>query len=602
MNARPLSSFSRVLLVAGIALFGTTALWGQNSKSQMPAAPAQQNPSRIDIFAGYSYLAPHATVTTKLSSGGTYTDRLSSINEGAIGSVAYYFNRYLGGQVEYENSPNGRNDGISTIQAGLIGRYPMSGMTPFVHALAGAARVGGPNANPHPPVHPYTWGPALTVGGGLDYDLPFFNHHLSLRLFQADYEYLHANYGPAPDIGGRVNSDTARLSTGLVWHIGSIVPPPPVAYSCSASPETVYPGGEVTVTGTASNLNPKKMAKYSWMGQGVTVNSSDSTAKIDTSNLQPGTYKVMGHVTEGNKAGQSADCTTMFTVKQFEPPTLSCTSDPMTVHPGQSSTITAKGVSPQNRPLTYTYSASAGTINGSGDTATLSTTGAPSGTITVTCNVQDDKGQTASSTTTVDVEAPPPPPAPPAREVELEHNLALHSVFFPTNQPTPRYPERGLLESQRVTLRTLAENFKSYMQYKPDASITLTGHADIRGSAAYNKALTQRRVAIVKDFLTDHGVPASAIHTEALGESQQLTKAQVKSLVDQNPDLTSSEKAKMDRSLTKIYLAQNRRVDITLDNTGQTSVKLYPFNAADLQTLMSEKARAPRKVVHEKKQ
>jgi outer membrane protein OmpA-like peptidoglycan-associated protein len=566
----------------------------------MPAAPKQQNPSRVDIFTGYSYLAPHATVTTNLTSGGTYTDSLSSINEGAIGSVSYYFNRYLGGQIEYENSPDGRNDGISTIQTGIIGRYPMSGMTPFAHALVGAARIGGPNAQPFT-AHPYTWGPALTVGGGLDYGLPFFNHHLSLRLFQADYEYLHADYGPAPFVGGRVNSNTARLSTGLVWHLGSVVPPPPVTYSCSASPETVYPGGAVTVTGTASNLNPKKTAKYSWMGQGLTVNSSTSSATIDTANLQPGTYKVAGHVTEGNKPGQSADCAASFTVKQFEPPTLSCTASPMTVKPGESSTITATGMSPQNRPLTYSYSSSAGSISGTGDTAMLSTAGAQPGTITVTCNVQDDKGQTATSTTTVDVEAPPPP-KPPVREVQLEHNLALHSVFFPTNQPSPRYPERGLVSSQRDTLRTLAENFKSYMQYKPDASITLTGHADIRGSAAYNKALTERRVKIVKDYLVDHGVPASAIDMEALGESQQLTKMQVKALVDQNPDLTSSEKMKMDRNLTKIYLAQNRRVDITLNNTGQKSVRLYPFNAADLETLMSEKARAPRKIVQEKKQ
>ncbi len=599
MNSRLMNLITRTMLVACVAVFGTTALFGQSSNSTMPAAPTPQNPSRVDIFTGYSYLAPHATVTTNLSSGGTYTDRLSSINEGAIGSVAYYFNRYLGGQIEYENSPDGRNDGISTIQAGIIGRYPVSGMTPFVHALAGAARVGGPNANPHPPVHPYTWGPALTVGGGLDYGLPFFHHHLSLRLFQADYEYLHADYGPAPDIGGRVNSDTARLSTGLVWHLGSVVPPPPVAYSCSASPETVYPGGMVTVSGAASNLNPKKTAKYSWMGQGLTVNGSDSTAKIDTSDLQPGSYKVMGHVTEGNKAGESADCTTAFTVKQFEPPTLSCTSSPMTVKPGESSTITATGVSPQDRPLTYTYSSSAGSISGAGDSATLSTTGAPSGTITVTCMVQDDKGQTATSTTTVDVEAPP---APPAREIQLEHSLSLHSVFFPTDQPTPRYPERGLVSSQRGTLATLVANFKSYLQYKPDASLTLTGHADIRGSAAYNKALTERRVQIVKDYLTDHGIPASAIDTEALGNSQQLSKMQVKELVDQNPDLTSSEKAKMDRNLTKIYLAQNRRVDITLNNTGQKSVKLYPFNAADLQTLMSEKAAVRKRIVKEKKQ
>ncbi len=37
---------------------------------------------------------------------------------------------------------------------------------------------------------PYTYGPALTVGGGMDYALPFLGGQLGLRLFQADYRIL----------------------------------------------------------------------------------------------------------------------------------------------------------------------------------------------------------------------------------------------------------------------------------------------------------------------------------------------------------------------------------------------------------------------------
>jgi hypothetical protein len=75
---------------------------------------------------------------------------------------------------------------------------------------------------------------------------------------------------------------------------------------------------------------------------------------------------------------------------------------------GDPSVITAAGLSPQSRPLTYSYSSSAGSISGSTSTATLSTTGAaPGSTISVTCNVVDDKGQTASQQTTVTVESVP---------------------------------------------------------------------------------------------------------------------------------------------------------------------------------------------------
>ncbi|HTV82503.1 MAG TPA: OmpA family protein [Acidobacteriaceae bacterium] len=606
MHSRPFGKLGRILL-AGCALgLGTTMVLAQNSSSSSAGstglatstAKSDPSPSRMDVFLGYSYLAPHGTVTEEDSStGSTFSNTYSSINTGAIGSFAYYFNRYVGAQAQFAISPDGNNDGEGDLGLGMIVRFPISGMTPFVHALAGPVDLGGPNQGGQS--HAYTWGPALTVGGGLDYELPFANHHFALRLFQADYQYFHADFGPQPNTGGRANVEAARLSAGLVMHFGSIVPPPPVAYSCSASPDSVYPGEQVTVTCTATNLNPKKTTSYSWSGsQGLTVSGTKSTTTIDTTNLQPGDYTVTGHVTEGNKPGESADGAAHFTVKQFEPPTVSCTANPTTVQAGGTSTITATGVSPQNRTLTYSYSASAGSISGTTNTATLSTTGAPSGTITVTCNVQDDKGQTASTTSTVDVEAPPPPPPPPApspEQVRLEHRLALHSVFFPTNQPSPAHPERGLVESQRGTLRTLATDFQSYLAIKPNARITLTGHADVRGSVAYNQALTERRVNLVKQFLVEQGVPESAIDTQAVGKAQQLSKEQVLALVDENPDLTNAEKMNMDRNLTMIYLAQNRRVDITLNNTGQQSVKLYPFNAADLNTLLSEKAPARRK-------
>ncbi len=124
--------------------------------------------------------------------------------------------------------------------------------------------------------NPYTWGVGLMAGGGMDYDLPFFNHRLGLRLFEADYRYTHINFGPAdPAIylqGGRANLSGAELSSGLLFHFGSIVPPPPVTYACAvtAPTGTIYPGDPVTITGTATNLNPKKDAHYKWTSDGGT--------------------------------------------------------------------------------------------------------------------------------------------------------------------------------------------------------------------------------------------------------------------------------------------------------------------------------------------
>jgi outer membrane protein OmpA-like peptidoglycan-associated protein len=327
-----------------------------------------------------------------------------------------------------------------------------------------------------------------------------------LRLFQADYEYIHANFGPAPTVGGRANINAARLSTGIVWKFGNIIPPPPVEYTCSASPATVYPGDPITITGTATNLNPKKTATYSWSGQGVTVKSDTATANVDTGSLQPGSYTVTGHVSEGQKPGQFADCTANFTVKQFEPPTVSCSVNPSSVNPGDSATITATGVSPQNRPLTYSYTASAGSISGTGNTATLSTAGAPAGTVTVTANVSDDKGQTASGTCSVTINAPPPP-APKTQ--------TLCSITFSRDKKRPTRVDN----EAKACLDDVALN----AQRSADASVVVVGNATPeeqnppapkkgRKKAAPPVNIAAQRAVNTKDYLVkEKGIDASRI-------------------------------------------------------------------------------------------
>jgi outer membrane protein OmpA-like peptidoglycan-associated protein len=371
-----------------------------------------------------------------------------------------------------------------------------------------------------------------------------------------------------------------------------------VTLACSINPASIFPGDPVSVTASAGDLDPKLNAIYSWSGAGVT--GSGTSASVSTGTLAPGSYTVKAEVKEGRpgkeglKPGQTADCSSSFTVQPWGQPTVSCLASPGTINPGDKSSVTATGLSPQNRPLTYSYSATSGTINSGGSTATFDSTGAPTGAIAITCNVADDKGGTATSGTTVTITAPPPP-APPAEQVRLESRLALHSVFFPTAQPRAEHPEGGLVDSQQGTLTSLATDFKSYLTFKPDAHLTLNGHCDVRGSVEYNQALSERRVARTKQFLVEQGVPEASIETRGLGKDQELTADQVKDLVEQNPDLSTAERDKILRDLTVIVLAQNRRVDVVLSTTGQESVRLYPFNAADSLTLLDKRSPATRK-------
>jgi len=372
----------------------------------------------------------------------------------------------------------------------------------------------------------------------MDYDLPFFNNRFSFRLFEADYRYIHANFGPytppptAGQMGGRANLSGVDLSTGIVTHFGHIIPPPPVTYTCSASPSTVYPGDPITVTGTAANLNPKKTATYNWTSDGGTVSGTSNTANVATTNLNPGSYTVKGHVSEGNKPSELADCSAPFTVQQFAPPTVSCSANPSTVAPGDSSTITANGSSPQNRPLTYSYSSTAGSVTGNTSTATLNTTGAAPGTITVTANVVDDKGQSASCTTSVTVNAPPPPPAPTTS--------ALCSITFDRDKKRPARVDN----EAKACLDDIALN----LQRSSDAKLALVGNASSTEKAGSKAAAS--RAANTKDYLVkEKGIDASRI---SLYTGSQDGKSVTSTLIPTGATLDQTGLTAVDESAVKV--------------------------------------------------
>ncbi len=467
-----------------------------------------QYASRWDIFAGYSYLAPQGTVQIPTSSGTPIPVSYKAVNVGGLFSGAYYFNRFLGVQAEFaehkfgtwtSNTSGsigtlGNNDGFYTLAGGLIARHRSGNITPFVHALVNLNQVEGPAHNLP------KWGPGATAGGGLDYELPWLNHHMAFRLFQADYEYMHANFGPQINPpGGRASINAARLSTGVVFHAGSIAPPVPVTLGCTVSPNSVFPGETVTLTAAGGNILPKENAIYSWSGQGVTGNGA--TATVATANLAPGTYTATANLKagkagkEGLKPWQSASCTASFTVKAFEPPTISCSVSPTTMQPGGVATVTARGVSPQNRPLTYSYATSAGSISGSGTTAQYSSAGAPTGAVGITCNVADDKGHTATASTGLNIVAPPPPPQP--------HTQALCSIGFGNDIKRPTRVDN----EAKACLDQVALSLKQQSTAK--AVIIADSNAKEKDTEAkeQKKALRNKRV-VVENFAGQRAVNA----------------------------------------------------------------------------------------------
>jgi outer membrane protein OmpA-like peptidoglycan-associated protein len=475
--------------------------------SMAPATPYSAGRNigtpKYELFLGYSYL--HAVP------GLTAGNRLVWLNGGSA-SIAYNFNRYLGivadfgaltnSEVKFTGAytstvdvNNANVNALTYLFGPRLSFRKYNRITPFAQALFGVAHANAVVLTPCTTgctILPSQGTFAMTAGGGLDVRV---HRHIAIRIVQA--EYLMTRFQDYTT-GTTATQNDVRLSSGIVFRFGGyaapLPPPSPLAYSCSVNPTSVFPGDAIAISGRALNLNPAKTAVYKWSADGGTVAGVGSTGKIDTTNLAPGAYMLKGHVAEGDRPGENADCSAPYVVRAFEPPTVSCTANPSFVLSGAPSTITAIGVSPQNRPLTYTYNSTSGSVSGSGTSATLSTVGAQFGIVGVTCNVVDDKGQTASSATSVTVAA--------AVAAIKPQTSALCSIHFDRDL---RRPSRVNNEG-KACLDEIALN----LQRSPDAQLAVVGNSG--GKERGGKKLAAERAVNAKAYLvSDKGIDPSRI-------------------------------------------------------------------------------------------
>jgi outer membrane protein OmpA-like peptidoglycan-associated protein len=505
-------------------------------------------------------------------------------NYGGAGSFTWNPSRWIGlteelGGLSYERNVNGSSldGGITTFLFGpRLNLRKFDYFIPFAEFLLGGAHAGPPmtGANGQTAF-------ALLAGGGVDIAL---TRNIAWRF--AEIDYLMTNFS-GPSVGGNARQDNMRLGTGIVLRFGlpHEVPPAPVNHppvaACSASPTSVYAGSGDTVAIHVNASDPDNDAlTYSYTATGGTVDGSGPDARWSAGGAAPGSYTVTAAVNDGK--GGTASCAADIKVEERpnRPPTASLSVERSPILPGEHTGITCTGTDPDGDPLTYSYSASGGQVNGTGSNPQFDATGLQPGTYTVKCTVNDGRGGTADASGNVEVKEPP-------QVHQLEMKLALHSIYFPTAQPTVAKPNGGLMASQAVTLDTLATDFKQYLAYRPDAHLILGGHADIRGGKEYNQLLSERRVEKTKSYLIEKGVPADHIDTKAYGEEQNMTDDEVKKLLEDDPDLTPAEKQSFLKNLLTVRLANNRRVDVTLSTTGEQSVRRFPFNAKDALTLLS---------------
>ncbi|HUN89581.1 MAG TPA: PKD domain-containing protein [Terriglobales bacterium] len=434
-----LCAFGRVLIALALFVF----LFASS------AVLAQEAPPKVDVFAGYSWYNPGATVNGI---------QLGSNPAGFAISPTYNINRWFGlsvdGSGHWGSSGLGKNE-MGSILFGPRFMARQEHTDFYAHGLFGWQTMTLDSAVPSGSYN--NNGPAVLVGGGMDLGI---TKRFSWRVFEANYAWSQHNFFlKTQGLNG------ADLRSGLVFNFGGAPPLPPMAMSCSAAnPAAVMAGEPVSVSANVTNIPPKHTVNYDWKTTGGKVSGNGTSAQVDTTGLAPGSYTVTATATDPKpRKGQGpVTCSSNFTVNEppKHPPTASCSANPTTVRAGDSSTVSVSAESPDNRPLTYNYTTSAGRVSGTGASTTLDTAGAPAGPITVSATVSDDRGLTASCNATVNVEVPPPPPQ--ASEIG--------TCTFDKDKKRPWRVDNAC--------KAVLDDVALRLQREPDSLLVIVGHGD----------------------------------------------------------------------------------------------------------------------------
>jgi hypothetical protein len=279
-------------------LFVIVTISNISAQQTTPKPPAL--PSQFDLFVGYTTWLPDSPIRGF---------HLSNSREGIIVTGTYFPKPNFGIELSGAYHVAAGNDSLRSLAIGPVYRHPIArDFTLQAHASIGAGEflISG--------LLPPAWGPQFTIGGGLDKKFRVFQYPLTVRLLQAEYIFNYIHYSNPESFANNFSLNGARVSSGIVFNMGSILPPAPVTLVCTASPKNVPRGNLLTVTAEANNLHRHRLVTYRWMGLGIGQGESNSVVTVDTRNLEPGMYQITGEVSQGPKVGQSAHCVVQFQV------------------------------------------------------------------------------------------------------------------------------------------------------------------------------------------------------------------------------------------------------------------------------------------------
>jgi outer membrane protein OmpA-like peptidoglycan-associated protein len=356
--------------------------------------------------------------------------------------------------------------------------------------------------------------PTADEAKGLGTGKPSFGADLIVSKSLAEKADIHASVGYVANS----DPDDADIGNAFRWGLGFNLPACRLFQLQAELMGTSYTGDD-----QFEQTNPVDLVvgPVFWIKPGFFIRPAISwNLNFNDRGLNSGSSSYTGrHISIGYHPG--TPCREIFVPPPPPPPaannnpTVSCEVERASLLPGESCGVRATASDPDGDPLTYSWSASAGTVSGSGPAVTYNSTGVPAGSsATITVRVSDGRGGSAQASCPVRV-------GEPVRQ--KPEAITCIAGGFPRNSARLNNVDKACLDDVATKLKQ-----------DPRSRVIVVGYADARERRA--EVLARQRGEAVKNYL---------VKNQGIEESRVTVRA------------------KTDRGATPDEQNRNRRVDVT---------------------------------------